>query len=230
MTVTIRLPHHNWVNPGNYRAALQAATAGFARRDPNEMARSSGAEFSAGERALVVTAFNHQLVVSYPDGRVTFRGTEAVPDIALQIVAVNYLARADGTPLANRMVPYREIPWGHAFDPAFRKFAIEPIIDAFGTEPCRFIDAARPYGGMLITEKGKVEIYFYLFPRVPVLYQLWPADDELPASANILFDASTPHYLHVEDAVIVSYLTQRLVIEAFPGRDFGRLWYERRGW
>jgi len=38
---------------------------------------------------------------------------------------------------------------------------------------------------------------------VPITFVLWRGDEEIPPSGNVLFDASIPSYLPVEDIAVV---------------------------
>jgi hypothetical protein len=54
-----------------------------------------------------------------------------------------------------------------------------------------------------------------VLPRVWLAVVLHLADEEFPASANVLFDASASHYLPTEDlAVLGGMLTGRLIKSA----------------
>ena len=49
-------------------------------------------------------------------------------------------------------------------------------------------------------------------PRVPVYLLFWDGDDEIPASANLLFDTSVPAYLETEQmAMLGELVTDRIV-------------------
>ena len=53
---------------------------------------------------------------------------------------------------------------------------------------------------------------FWLFPRLPILLQLWEGDDEFPPEVRLLYDTSASNYLPTEDlAVIARYFSARLV-------------------
>ena len=69
---------------------------------------------------------------------------------------------------------------------------------------------------------GDASFSFRLLPRVWLAVVLHLADDEFPASANVLFDAAVSHYLPTEDlAVLGGILTGRL-IKAAPGKSSHR--------
>lgn len=175
------------------------------------MAPKSGCLFDEYTSAFNVTCLDHPFTVSYPEGIVKFRNTDLEPTFALQIIMINYLSRADNTPLTYQYVPYRDMAGGNTYYGAFEKTAIRPIAQAFGHHPEKLIDAAAPFGGIPYTSRSGIAVMLYLLPRVPLLYKVWPGDDEFPAQANILLDSSTNHYLHTEDVAACDIVTRLLI-------------------
>jgi hypothetical protein len=53
-----------------------------------------------------------------------------------------------------------------------------------------------------------------LLPRVPLLYELWPGDDEIPTSATILFDASVSRQLPVDALLAGCEIASRAILAA----------------
>jgi hypothetical protein len=52
----------------------------------------------------------------------------------------------------------------------------------------------------------------YFFPKLPIVIALWIGDEEVPASANILFDANAGNILPTEGlSVAAGVLVGRLV-------------------
>ncbi|MBM4467033.1 MAG: DUF3786 domain-containing protein, partial [Chloroflexi bacterium] len=74
-----------------------------------------------------------------------------------------------------------------------------------------FVAAAEALGGERLTY-GDASFLFPMFPRLRLAVVLYLADEEFPASANVLFDAAAGHYLPTEDlAVLGGMLTGRLI-------------------
>jgi hypothetical protein len=75
-------------------------------------------------------------------------------------------------------------------------------------------DACLALGGRL--EKGAgIQATFPMLPRFPVTVQIWPGDEEMAGSANILFDASATNYLHIEDVVVAGDLVARFLVQHY---------------
>ena len=203
-------------NPQNYQVALDVAREKFAAGNPMKMAKLSGTLYNEAHSAFTVNCLNHLFTVSYPNGRVTYEDSDLQPPFALQLMMINYLARADGTPLAYDYIPYRDFEGGQTYYGAFVNTAIAPLIDVFGKQPELLETAALAFGGVPLVGMGGNAVLIYLFPRVPLLYQIWPGDDDdqLPAQANILFDRTANHYLHTEDLGACDIVSRLLIAQA----------------
>lgn len=205
------IPLFPFSDPKNYRHAMYQSRRNLAAGDPEAMSRCSGCLFDVDSSTFAVPLLDHPFTVSYPDGKVKYSDSDLEPYFILQIVMINYLSRADGTPLTYRYIPYRDLDGGSVFDAAFYSMAINPLVKAFGSHPERLPDAARPYGGIPYAQSTGIAVMLYLLPRVPLLYKIWPGDDEFPAQANILFDESVNHYLHTEDLAACDTVSRLLI-------------------
>ena len=60
-------------------------------------------------------------------------------------------------------------------------------------------------------EKGDVAFKLNLFPFLPIIIRFWEADDEFPASLQILADRNTLDYMHYETLMFaLTHLFSRL--------------------
>jgi len=117
-------------------------------------------------------------------------------------------------PLAptGRLVKYKDLPGGYAYEGAFFKRAIEPIAEVFGEKPKNLVEAADLLGGTKLT-LGDASVEIPALRGIPLTYILW-AKEDFPASANILYDASASSYLPTEDLAVLGELTTLRQIEA----------------
>lgn len=100
------------------------------------------------------------------------------------------------------------------FYPAFEKMGIAQLTNSLADnnvnidkvkEACLALDGT-------LDEDARLQVSFWLLPRFPVTVQIWPGDEEIGGSANILFDASATHYLHIEDIVVAGDQVARFLI------------------
>ncbi|XHH07706.1 MAG: DUF3786 domain-containing protein [Candidatus Bathyarchaeia archaeon] len=104
-----------------------------------------------------------------------------------------------------RLVKFKDFSGGYAYEVAFQRRAVEPIAKLFGRNPLELIKAAEQLGGKQLSH-GDCSVEIEGFPCVPLTIILW-ADEELPPTANVLFDESAGKYFNVEDLAGLSDLT-----------------------
>lgn len=117
---------------------------------------------------------------------------------------INY-SNANKKPTTNNLVKFKTFPGGYAYENAFTRRAIVPIAQVFGDQPQELVTAAELLGGKAL-KYGQASAEIVAFPGIPITYILW-TDDELPPTANILFDKTAGNYLNVEDLSGLAELT-----------------------
>lgn len=181
----------------NLEETLKQAVETFSVLPPAEIAANAGVELMEDGRTLKVPFIDQVFLVKHPEGKVkTADGEDA--SIYLAIIILHYLATADGKPLTGRWIAYRHLPGGDIYIEPFQKRAVTPFLKTFGERPEDFKKAAAALGGYSAETSG-ISMVIPVMPRVPICFSIWPGDDELPASANILFDEAASSYLPTED-------------------------------
>jgi hypothetical protein len=153
--------------------------------------------------------------VAWPSGEIRRSADSAEPDVATRIVLLHYLLTADGTPLAGEWIAFRNLPGGMGYDAAFRGRSSLRIARTFGTDGPAFEGAAVTLRGERLSF-GDSSFLFRVFPRVWMAAVLHLADDEFPADANVLFDASAGHYLPTEDLAVLGGILASQLAKAKP--------------
>ena len=123
-----------------------------------------------------------------------------------------HYASAKPIPLTGNLVKYRDVPGGYAYEGAFIKRAVQPIAKAFGDNPEDLPRAAELLGGARC-KLGDASAQVIALAGIPLTYILWVAED-LPASANVLYDSSASNYLPTEDLAVLGELTTLRLIDA----------------
>ena len=125
-----------------------------------------------------------------------------------------YLAVASMNPVSGQMVSLREIEGAKNFFQGQYKIHTKPLEDCFGRDGDRFYNCAKLLGGDRINQ-ADVAVRFYIFPKLPVDYLFWQADEEFPARVAILLDNSSASHLP-PDAITVALnlLNGRLLMTA----------------
>jgi len=188
-----------------YGPALEKARRELIRLDPVQAAVRAGATYGAlgpTHGRLLLPFFGTACHVLWPAGTVQ-RAADGQPvDISTQLILLHYLLAADGTPMADQWIAFRNLPGALGYDSAFQGRATLRLVQAFGTNKLAFETAARALGGERLAF-GNASFNFRVLPCLWLGVVLYLADDEFPASANVLFDASASHYLPTEDLAVL---------------------------
>jgi hypothetical protein len=202
---------------GNYQAAFDHALDSFRSREPAGMAAQAGCEYDPRLGIFNLVSLGQPLTVSYPQGEVLFRDTGGSPFWEWRLLALNYLWWSDGTLLAGELVSLRQLKDGYVFYPAFVKMGIAQLAANLAVSNVN-IDKVKEtclaLGGRLERGTG-LQTSFRFFPLFPVRIQIWPGDDEIAGSANILFDANANHYLHIEDIIAAGDLAALFLVRHY---------------
>lgn len=194
----------------NLDQTLQRAVNTLATRSPAEISWKAKVSFDEKEKCFTVTFLNQVFQISFPEGQVCYRNDQRQPDLVMQILLLHYLTHAQGEPLAQRWISFKELPGGDIYAGPFHNRAIIPLVKAFGDDPTRLLKASEPVNGQP-APLGDLSVVLFPLPMIPVSLVLWEGDDEFPPSGNVLFDASAPSYLPTEDfAFLVSIVVNTL--------------------
>jgi len=181
--------------------------------DIKQQCRKSGAQYQVidSKKVIIISYLNRSYLITLPHIEISLAdSTEKVP-IRDKVLILHYFTSAKGTPPANRLITFRELPEGSVYFPTFSKRAIKPLLDHFGNEPQLLIDAAGKLGGHK-AGYGDTAVTINAFSRVPITIILWRGDDEFAPQGNIVFDATISDYLPTEDiTVLCETVTWRLV-------------------
>jgi hypothetical protein len=109
-----------------------------------------------------------------------------------------YLHEADGTPMADEWISYRQLPGGAFYHLAYQRYSGDILARVFGEDPEGYIQACRAYGGDPLTAISSYAFAFQPLPRIRLAAILWPGDEDFHTKAAILFDASSSHYLTID--------------------------------
>ena len=181
----------------NLEETLRQAVEKLAGREPEDVAVKAGVKYIPAEKQFEVPFIDNTFQVSHPEGRVTGEdGRDA--SVYLAIIILHYLVTAEGKPLTGQWIAYRHLPGGDIYIDPFQKRAVQPFLKTFGHRPDDFVRAAESIGGRRIQLSG-ISMVIPVLPKIPVCFTIWPGDDEMPASANILFDEAASSYLPTED-------------------------------
>ena len=197
----------------SFLPAIEKGMDGLLKLDPVLICANTVAEYEPNGKRYTLLVLGERCALDLGEGTIHYpRHLDGHTGGALAVLVTHYLAGGKPIDTAGRLISYRELPDGMVFYGAFRRNAIEPIPSRFGTDMKEFETRAKLLGGRRV-EHGEMGFEFDFFPRVPGTYVLWSGDDEVPASANILFDATAPYQLHTEDLAEVGEVITHLLCD-----------------
>lgn len=184
----------------DYKAARALAVAELKQCDPQEVAARSVAQYFAksAQEGLILPYFGQARRVIWPEISVVPEDGSGEIPLTEQILILHYLTTTSGEPLKGESVDFRQVPGGGFYYTAFVSRAKKPLLETFGSDPEFYLQVAQRLGGVP-QELGDAAAQFQAFPLVPITHVLWRGDEEFPAEAKILFDATIPRHLSTED-------------------------------
>lgn len=192
----------------NYDVTLAEAEKNFCAGDFMLMADRAGAE-RVHEGQLKLKFIGQEYFVD-EKGQISVAVGSEDTSLAVKILILHYLVNAEGIPVQNKPISFKELPGGAIYITPFTNRAIRPLTVIFGANPAGLINTGKLIGAEPV-KMGDAAIKVSVFPNVPVTLVLWGGDEEFPPSGNILFDISASAYLPTEDfAVLASMLVLKL--------------------
>ncbi|AOY76416.1 DUF3786 domain-containing protein [Clostridium formicaceticum] len=195
--------------------------------DPVEMAELSGTLYQKDKKFFTVKMMEKNYLVTYPAGEVIVEeSNEKVGSYAIKTIFLRYLVNAKGIPPTNKSITYKEIPGGHVYYSNFYNRTILKLAKIYGNDIEAFHTAAEKIGAERINI-GDGGYRFRFLNNVYVTFILWQGDEEVSASANILFDLNASYYFDAEDLAVVG----EAAVDTFKGHGVLPSWkglYEKQ--
>jgi len=191
-----------------YAEALREAWDVALTKELTQLAESGGASSSSTELGvLTLHVTGSECEVDFESRTMHSLSPERRPiRTEMQVLVLHYLLGSHKGDVTGNMVTFREFEGGAVYYPAFKKRTIDVLVENFGAAPELLSKAAAGMNGGAI-EKGTASARLWFFPKVPVDVIVWQGDEEVPASANMLFDEGTGRILPTED---ISWLATAL--------------------
>jgi hypothetical protein len=179
-------------------------------RAPQVVADHCGGDLTGTD--IHLTYWWRKVVVPWPDLEARWREDNEPCSTFDTAMLLYYLHTADGAPLADRWIGFRELPGGGFYHQAFQGYSGDQLAEIVGDKPDSFARAARALEGWPLPALAQHAFAFLPLPRIRLAAVLWPGDEEFPSSASLLFDAGASHYMTTDGlALLGAGLTRRLI-------------------
>lgn len=125
-------------------------------------------------------------------------------DYAVILILHYLIKKLSGLPqLSGEWLDFKELSGVEGYQSAFRKRVIERIIRKYGKNPEGLLSVLDRIPGKKV-QQADLGIVLDVFEGVPVLIELWKADEEFGPEANILFDKNIAQIFCTEDIVVLA--------------------------
>ncbi len=174
----------------------------LAASDPAGVCARAGVDFDPGDGAYRLASFGknftvkpaEQLILNRePDGEVFLKRYTYFFRLSL----LWYLVKAAPARPSGNLVKPAGLPGGEIFFKGSHVLPLEALAAKFATRPEAFLAAGEAMGGRKMTY-GDAAVELFPLPKVPTTVILWTEDDEFPARADLLFDATAPQHLPLD--------------------------------
>jgi hypothetical protein len=178
--------------------------------EPAALAARCGAGYASS--TLTLRYWLQSVEVAWPALTMTVQPENAPLSIFDSAVILYYLRHADGAPLADRWVSFRELPGGGFYHQAFQGYSGDLLARTYAPQPDKLHQAARKLDGWPLSGLPGIAYAFLPLPCIRLAAILYPGDEEFPTTARILFDAAASHYTTIDGlALLGSGLSSRLI-------------------
>ena len=164
------------------------------------------------EPGVLLAYWDREILIAWPELTAIYSESKKASSTFDTAMLLYYLTCADGTPMADAWIGFRELPDGGFYHQAFQGYSGNKISDQFGEDPDRFAVASHALGGSALPALAPYAFSFSPLPMIRLACALWPGDEDFPSKASILFDASASHYMPTDGlALLGSGLARRLI-------------------
>jgi hypothetical protein len=133
-------------------------------------------------------------------------------DVQNMTALLAHYSLANVTAKTGKLMKFKDLPGGYAYEHAFTQRAIDPIAQAFGSNPTELLEAAKLFAGKRLNY-GDMSVEIPALEGIPIVYILW-ATPEFPVSTNLLFDESASCFLDTEALSVLGELTTHRLLKA----------------
>jgi len=194
--------------------AFEKAWNDLERMNIPEMCHLAGVPPPDSRGHVWVPLLGENFAVHVEEEQVLLSGTEpARPDKGL--IVLHYLIGAMAIEPSGNLISFRELRGGDVYWKAYEGRSITRLQDFFGKRPEALHEAVK---GMEHRKAAMGDVGYVItaLPKVPVTVAVWGSDDELPASANVLWDDTVKYYLDTEDVAVMGGLVASELIKRAP--------------
>ncbi|MDI6708218.1 MAG: DUF3786 domain-containing protein [Candidatus Thermoplasmatota archaeon] len=195
-----------------YLHALEVSWEKLLSLDPSITAENANVNFDKAREEFTVPWLNEIFYVKLETKEVVASNGQSANTL-LSLVILRYLLGSKNIELSDRLVSFRDLHGGDIYYGVFERSVIKPIVKNFVSQPEKLIEVASLFGGRKL-DYGDASVEIKVFPRLPITIILWKEDEEVPGSANVVFDESAKYQLSAEEICVISTLVVSKLLRA----------------
>ena len=199
------------IKDNKFGQPLRHYKALLAGMDPADVAGRTGIPFSDG--AFRTRLLGREVQVVWPAGEAFWAETGSPLRPNAAILLLRLLTGGTLAPATGKLMSYAEFPWGETYLTQFRGRCITRLAFSFGGTPEKFGEACRSLGGTPAESSGIAYDLAFL-PELTIRLTVWPAEEDFPPSAQILFSSNFSLAFSAED---LAYCGD-VLLDAMKGR------------
>lgn len=191
---------------------------------PEQFARRTGSDYqpvAPNESNFILKLWSQDVNLAYPAWIASdvVTGNE-LPTIS-QALLLFYFLTADGMSPEATWISFADLPDGRFYNQAFQGYSGAELARYFQNDLERLGQAGLRCGGEWLKSGGNIPgdlaMRFQALPRLGIAVAFWQGDEDFPASAQILFERSAPHYLPTDVCAYLGSAVTRMLIKAGKG-------------
>lgn len=175
----------------------------FSETNPVDISNQSTIPYDTESNCFKFKIMGREYTIKHPSAELRDVETgEEIKAYTIKTLILRYLVNSKAVPSFDKDITYKEIPGGLVYYRNFYNRTILKLAKLFSNELENFKENSLIIGAQILN-KGDACCKFEFIDNVFITFVVWQGDDELPASANILFDKNIEYYFNAEDLAVV---------------------------
>lgn len=173
--------------------------------DPLEVSRRTGLAFDAESSAFKLALMGVAHSAGFPGfSLVSLQDGSPAPAYE-QILILRYLCEGRFMPATGKELAYSELPWGNVYSSNFDGRVKRRLLREFAQDFGAFRRIMEENDALCPQRLDKCDCgyRFEFMDGLPLSIRFWAADEEFPASVQVLFDENFQHAFTAEDVAVV---------------------------
>ena len=180
-------------------APLEHYRALFSASEPEALSSRSGVPFENG--AFRIRLLGREVIITHPDMAASYADDGSVLSPSVRILLARLILEGVLAESTGRFCAYSELPWGSVYNAQFTARCIKRLAAVWGNRQDALAEACEALGGIRISGADTAfELPFA--ERLRLRLYVWSADEEFPASAQLLFSDNFASAFSAEDMAV----------------------------